>query len=236
MKKTTAIVVFADTTKSEARSKRLLPELNEKANLELLRYMTNATCQLAQQTDLPVILVNGALQSGKTFGERIHSAFQYAFDQGYENCVLIGNDCLGLNVDDLIEAAFFVQHNKTVLGPDLRGGTWVIGLNHLTFAQTDFAQFSWQKKALFAELVNHFGTENSILLSTKKDVNTSADLKAFKQLLSSDYSLNSSTYLFLHFIDALHHFYHRSSEQEANQELLFVHRRLMRAPPKVNAA
>ncbi len=234
--KTTAIVVFADTTKSEARSKRLLPELNERANLELLRFMTNATCQLAQSTGLPVLLVNGAQQTGKTFGERIHSAFQYAFDQGYENCLLIGNDCLGLNVDDLIEAAFFVQHNKTVLGPDMRGGTWVIGLNYQTFALTDFTQFSWQKKTLFAELINYFGTENSILLSTKKDVNTTADLNAFKQLLSSDYSLNSSTYLFFHFIDALHHFYQRSAEQEASQEQLFVHRKLMRAPPMVNVA
>ncbi|MFT4778061.1 MAG: glycosyltransferase A (GT-A) superfamily protein (DUF2064 family) [Flavobacteriales bacterium] len=232
----TAIVVFADVTKSEVRSKKLLPELNEQANLELLRYMTNATCQLAKSTGMPVLHVNGALQLGRTFGERIQSAFQHAFNQGFENVVVIGNDCAGLQTDDLLHAASIAQSNKVALGPDLRGGTWLIGLNNQAFAQTNLTLFNWQKKSLFSELVAHFGPENTTELSAKIDLNSERDLRAYKQLLSADYSLNLEHTIFLHFLNSLLCLEQSKALEIANHESLFVQKKHMRAPPQWQAA
>lgn len=236
MKTKTAIVVFADASKSEARSKKLLPELNEHANVELLRFMTNQTCLVAQASGFPVLLVNGALQAGKTFGERIRSAFQYAFNQGYENIVLIGNDCIGLATEDLREAAQLVENNQVVLGPDLRGGTWVIGMNKATFDQTDLTLFNWQRNSLYTELSTHFGAGQVTALSVRKDVNTTRDFRFYKQLLTSDYTLNSTQQYLVHFLKTLHSSDHYLASETVLKEALFVQKRHMRAPPQWQAA
>lgn len=179
MRPSTAIVLFADDSLAEARSKRILPELSLELNRQLLRYMTASALQKAQLTDLPILLVNRSQQEGNSFGSRLASAFNHAFEAGYDNVLMIGNDCLDLAVEDFNQAAEYLANSNCVLGPDLRGGTWLIGLTKQVFETLDFGQFNWQTSQVFSELIEALGGHNIKKLVEKRDVNARLDLKQY---------------------------------------------------------
>lgn len=68
-------------------------------------------------------------QQGKDLGERLHSAFQDAFDQGAKMALVLGSDTLGLNQELILEAFDALENFDVVLGPAKDGGYYLIGLS-----------------------------------------------------------------------------------------------------------
>jgi len=68
-------------------------------------------------------------QAGKNIGERMFNAFSNAFEQGYENVVLIGSDTINLTPEVINTALNQLQQSDLVLGPAKDGGYYLIGLN-----------------------------------------------------------------------------------------------------------
>ncbi|MEO9804281.1 MAG: DUF2064 domain-containing protein [Reichenbachiella sp.] len=172
----TAILIFSKPSEKEGNEKVLIPQ-NQTTNKSSLKWLRNRTLQVVQATRLPSFLIEE--QTGNTFGQRLANAFQCVFDQGYQHVIAIGNDCVELCEADLIEAARLVSQGEVVLGPDLRNGTYLIGLNRTQFNASRLAQLPWQSRDTFKSLVEHFGVCQ--IMETKQDLNHRQDLENYVQ-------------------------------------------------------
>lgn len=99
-------------------------------------------------------------QNGRTLGERISSAFDRSFANGFQNAVVIGSDCAELD-QKTIKAAFAHLSNGSdcVIGPTHDGGYYLIGLRHKNFPYI-FEDISWSSDSVFDETVTKLTSLN----------------------------------------------------------------------------
>ena len=64
-------------------------------------------------------------------GEKMLSAFTFAFAIGYKNVVIIGSDCIQLSAKIIEEAFELFRSNDVVIGPAKDGGYYLLGMNTL---------------------------------------------------------------------------------------------------------
>ncbi len=179
----TALAIFTRTAREDARRKRVLPHLSQVANERLVAHLQHQTLEAAQQSGLPVVVIDTEKQRGRSFAERLHNAFQDTFAAGFDRVLLIGADgaecrpeLLQQSIDALPDAG-----QSAILGPDRRGGDWLIGLDRETFNQLDFAVIPWHSSRVHAALTAQLQQTGAVLLFAAKaaDVNTHHDLRAF---------------------------------------------------------
>jgi glycosyltransferase A (GT-A) superfamily protein (DUF2064 family) len=147
----TAFLIFTRSEAEEARIKGM-------SNPRLFRAMNQRMLRLARRTGYPVVRITGPEQVGQTFGQRLTHAFQSVFDRGYERVIALGNDCLSLHLADLRAAIAALDHRPAVLGPDLAGGAYLIGLHRNAFQPGAFEALPWQQDGLWAALTHYCGT------------------------------------------------------------------------------
>lgn len=142
----TAILVFANSAQAELARKPM-------AKGELLfNALTQQTITKVRKTGLPYIHISENEQQGTTFGERFSNAIQSVFSQGYDRIITIGNDTPQLKTQDLKAACSALEAGKTVLGPSLDGGFYLLGLHKKDFNATLFSRLPWQRASLFLEI------------------------------------------------------------------------------------
>ena len=74
-------------------------------------------------------------QRDGSFGERITGAAADAFTLGYDNVLIVGNDCLDIAADDIVEARRALEEGASyVAAPTYDGGAFLVGLRSLVFA------------------------------------------------------------------------------------------------------
>jgi glycosyltransferase A (GT-A) superfamily protein (DUF2064 family) len=56
-------------------------------------------------------------------------AIQSVLDRGYDKVIVLGNDSPGLHLNHLQEAFLELQDKSVVLGPDFKGGTYLMGFS-----------------------------------------------------------------------------------------------------------
>ncbi|GAA3997573.1 TIGR04282 family arsenosugar biosynthesis glycosyltransferase [Hymenobacter fastidiosus] len=120
-------------------------------------------------------------QPAGDLGYRMATAFEVAFAAGATAVVIIGTDCPELGTAHL-EAAFQQLHgHDVVLGPAADGGYYLLGMNKLYAAL--FADKSWSTDSvLTATLADaHALGLRVALLPRLRDVDTAADLVAWRQ-------------------------------------------------------
>ncbi|MEM1359833.1 MAG: DUF2064 domain-containing protein, partial [Bacteroidota bacterium] len=125
---------------------------------------------------LPVYRSSEASQLGKGFGERLANAMAEVYALGYNRLLVVGNDCPFLRTSHLRAAARLLVQGKNVLGPDRRGGIWLLGLQREDFAPQALADLSWQSASVHAELTNLLPTIND--LARLGDLNKVSELRA----------------------------------------------------------
>ncbi len=112
-------------------------------------------------------------QRGRTFGERLERATDEIAHLGYDKIALIGRDCPSLEAADLVRAFRELEANKLVLGPDHRGGCYLIALRagerHL------LRGIRWRRNTDCAQLQERVQDE-VVLLRTKADIDSWRDL------------------------------------------------------------
>lgn len=120
-----------------------------------------------------------AAQTTGDLGERMHTAFVRAFNEGRQRVVIIGSDCPEITLNDIQEAWTALVHKDVVLGPASDGGYWLIGLRH---AQPGlFREMVWSTNRVFAETVEraqHFGLSVHRLRELT-DVDTEVEWRTF---------------------------------------------------------
>ena len=142
-----ALLVFADPTGLDLSRRGLPPSLRP-----LLSFRRLGAAEIAADFHLFRSGKTAALpgfechdQRGATFAERLEAATEEIALLGYEEVVLIGCDCPPLTPGDVVTAFAELATNRLVLGPDHRGGCYLIALHasdrHLLLGNSLEAQY-----------------------------------------------------------------------------------------------
>jgi uncharacterized protein len=175
-----ALVLFARTAAEEACHKKLLPRRAAARQQPVFEAFNDSSLALLAATGLPYFLISSAQQKGHTFGERLHQALAQTFAQGFEQVIVIGNDCPQLTVGDLQRAVALLRQADTVLGPCRNGGIYLLGLSRQAFEKVGtLEQISWQTAAVHQQLTAFLQREQTSVacLPTYADINTPADFR-----------------------------------------------------------
>lgn len=120
------------------------------------------------------------LQAGKNLGDRMKTAFRQAFEQDYENVVIIGSDCAALTKEIVCRAFETLERKECdiVVGPSKDGGYYLLGMS--SFYSQLFDGKRWGTPYVLEQTLNQAGNlELSYqLLPELNDIDTVEDLHA----------------------------------------------------------
>ena len=174
----TAILFFARRSAAEAREKTLTPLRNE----AVLQHLRDHAWRTAQATGLPCLIFDERRQQGATFGERFTHAIQQVFRQGYRQVIAIGGDVPDLRKQHIQRAADLLQQHDWVLGPDFRGGAYLIACTREAFAKNPHLHtLPWQTSYTLKSLLQSVERrqQSVALLSVLHDLNQGSDLSGW---------------------------------------------------------
>ena len=166
----TAILFFSRTAPAEARAKAFGPR-GERVAAALIR----RTERTLVRSGLPVYRSDEGGQGGDgSFGEKLSTAVSEVFALGHAHVIVVSNDCPRLSTVAIQRAARMLEAGRDVVGPDNRGGAWLIGLRADGFAPTAFAALPWQSAQLAEALRGYL--PDYTCLHRESDYNTVREL------------------------------------------------------------
>lgn len=117
------------------------------------------------------------LQHGSDLGERMSSAFESAFNSGYNKVVIIGSDCFDLSYHHIENAFLALNDHDAVIGPSKDGGYYLLGMKK--YIPQLFSDIEWSTPEVFEKTVQHFkSTDLSFTtLDVLNDIDTIEDLR-----------------------------------------------------------
>lgn len=117
------------------------------------------------------------IQVSGDLGVKMSSAFQRAFQQGYEKVVIIGSDCYEMSENTLKAAFELLSETPAVIGPSTDGGYYLLGLRQ--FVQEVFEGIAWSTDTVTKETLKALEKQNlqAQLLSHLTDIDEWEDLK-----------------------------------------------------------
>jgi glycosyltransferase A (GT-A) superfamily protein (DUF2064 family) len=116
-------------------------------------------------------------QTGRNFAARFENAIETLAQLGYEEIVAIGRDCPALRAGDIERAFAELSSRKLVLGPDHRGGCYLIA-----FRSADrvlLRDIRWKRNTDCRQLQQRAGALNVFLLPIKQDLDSWNDVRLF---------------------------------------------------------
>lgn len=182
----TAILIFSRTATFEAAVKTFDQAAGKCRNERIARRLIRETLATAHRTHLPVFLHSTPAQSTGSFGEKLANALESIFDKGYENVLVIGNDCPDISVGVLLAARRKLEENKLVLGPTTDGGVYLIGINRTAaYQRRKFIALPWEGDRLQAGWKKYSQKCDLVLdwLEPYSDIDQAADFKALLRRL-----------------------------------------------------
>lgn len=171
----TAILFFSRSVGAEAKAKSWVKSKNgAQLNRNISKELIQSTLETLQSSGLEVHYFDETLQQGHSFGERFSNAFAALFDLGYERVIALGNDTLELEQIQWSEILTALDEGKAVLGPNNRGGAYLIALSRNQFNKSQFEALPWKQSSLFEALMSAAPSQH--LLGTCLDLNLLSDL------------------------------------------------------------
>jgi len=134
------------------------------------------------------VIYKKQLQSGNDLGSRMQNAFSTAFSQGASSTIIIGSDCLELNLELIEEAFSKLQQYDFVIGPALDGGYYLLGMKHLPLipslkegikGRSIFQNKKWSTSTVFEDTINDIKQLNATYfeLPVLSDIDEAKDLE-----------------------------------------------------------
>ncbi len=174
-----ALLYFSRQASAESRKKRWFSGNSHRKNRALASSLILQSLQVVQQSGFPVFHFHEGNQKGRTFGERLANAYQEVFDLGYDAVIATGNDTPDIAAVNWQDVRKKLNSGKCVLGPSLRGGTYLIGLTAEAFRKSAFEQLPWQSNKLLAALqqfCERINDDAPAILEKLRDLNSYHDL------------------------------------------------------------
>ena len=177
MENKTVILFFARTAAAEMRHKKLCKKGNN-VNSRLHLFLYKKTLTEIYKTGLPFIVCHEDKQIGNNFGSRYNNAVKDCFSKGYNSVIAIGSDCPQLKAADIIYSQHQLIKGNNILGPDNRGGIYLMGIQQKHFANIDFKNIEWHSKHVYSQLQTCFAplSATTFLLHKLNDVNVEKDV------------------------------------------------------------
>ena len=167
----TAILLFSRTAAAEARAKAFGPRGGRVAAALLGR-----TERTLARTGLPLYRSSEQEQRGTDFGSKLALAVAGVLTRGYHKVIIVGNDCPTLSVGAVRHARQALESGRPVIGPDARGGVWLLGLRREDIATLALSALPWQTPTLAITLLDRLpGAQR---LGVRRDYNRLAELLA----------------------------------------------------------
>lgn len=114
-------------------------------------------------------------QVGGTFGARLGAAIEELSDAGYREVVVVGRDCPELELSDVRAAFESLEDRPVVLGPDHRGGVYLIGFR---ISQRRLLEgVPWCRDRDFEALTDRVAEGDLRILPSKQDLDSAFDLR-----------------------------------------------------------
>ena len=116
-------------------------------------------------------------QVGQNFTARLENAIETINELGYDEIVVIGRDCPSLRSSDIEDAFGKLESQKLVLGPDHRGGCYLIAFR---LGDRDLLRgVRWKRHTDCAQLRDRCLPSEVFLLPIKHELDSWADLQLF---------------------------------------------------------
>ncbi len=174
-----AVLIFADEAHADL-SRRAFPN----AARPLLS-PPELGSELSPETDVHLFTsASGSVQNarvhrqfGHDFAARLENAVERIAALGYDEIVVVGRDCPSLHAIDLENAFKELESRKLVLGPDHRGGCYLIAFR---LADRDLLRgVRWRRHTDCAQLRDRYLPSEVWLLSVKYELDSWADIRLF---------------------------------------------------------
>jgi rSAM/selenodomain-associated transferase 1 len=119
------------------------------------------------------------VQENADLGTRMSSAFQYVFEQGYQQVIIIGSDCPTLTTEHINHAFEQLNNHEIVIGPASDGGYYLLGLQSLH--KELFEDKAWSTDTVYSDTVRTI----NLLQLTHHALETLTDVDEEKDLPES---------------------------------------------------
>jgi uncharacterized protein len=174
--KNTAILFFSKTAKFESKGKKITS--SRRATEAVTTVFIQKTRQILRGLDVPIFSFSEENQRGNCFGERLQNAFSDVFEQGFQQVIAIGNDCLDLNETHIVQAIDGLKKGPSIFGATTDGGVYLLGLRKDFFNDFDLKNIAWQTDKVFSELTQLVDNQY-IALEILSDIDNANDLILF---------------------------------------------------------
>ena len=190
------IIVFTRNPELGKVKTRLAKTLGDQSALDIYKFLLNHTEKTIRDLDYNKavyysenihhndiwddVIYSKHLQNGTDLGERMHNAFQDAFNHYFEKVIIIGSDLLDLKPLHIQQAFEQLDNNDFVIGPAKDGGYYLLGMKQINpnvFKNKDWGTSSVLKNTL--QDIEHFNVK---LLEELNDIDTFEDMKHYKEL------------------------------------------------------
>jgi uncharacterized protein len=170
----TAILFFTRTLREELKSKSLLA--NARLKNRLTRDLIEKTRRTLRQTRLRYFEIDSDNQVGKTPNERLDHAVKTIWDKGFSRVIVIGNDCPEMTERDLLQADMALDRASLVVGPDYRGGAYLIGFRREKYQTGCILELPWHTGQFCQKLLQSYPDDHHII-APLNDINEEEDLR-----------------------------------------------------------
>jgi hypothetical protein len=184
----TAVLVFASLEHSE----RKFPHLASRTGRRVFAALTLRVTDLGRQVfgsdvflsvptnEFPEFQAASAHllpQNGANFSERLTGSIKQVFQLGYEHVLVLGNDSPQLDLEVLRQSQEAFQAASFLLGPDHRGGVYLLGVSRHNFHL--LSKIAWNKNSDFAQLLVECEQQHETvaILDSRSDLDSLADLE-----------------------------------------------------------
>ena len=191
------IIIFARNPKLGKVKTRLAKTIGDFAALETYKILMKHTANVVEKNNAEKIVfyseyINNndvwakikckkVKQSEGDLGEKMQTAFEYAFELGYKKIVIIGSDVYSLKTEHIDSAFTQLETHDVVIGPAHDGGYYLLGLNFII--PELFEQKKWGTSSVLENTLADLNELNVTLLEPLNDIDTYEDLKKEPQLL-----------------------------------------------------
>lgn len=204
-----ALILFTSHPTRETFRKHLGQNVDQYQDIYqvFLNHILGVATAAQQTIDFDVIVASDAADSGNiekayrafpdhehtffahrasSFDQKLKDALGAAYDAGYQQVAVIGNDCLDLTSDILTAAFEELSQHDTVLGPALDGGFYLLGLNH--YSPAIFENIRWCGGTVFDQIQDniHQAGQSIALLPQLDDIDNKNDLHRWLNRAPSD--------------------------------------------------
>jgi glycosyltransferase A (GT-A) superfamily protein (DUF2064 family) len=182
MRSSTALLLFTRTASQEAAAKKFVRSDKTKSEKVSQRLIQHSLRQV-QQSGLPYFVISPEKQRGNSFSERFTNAIEEVFAKGYQHVIAIGSDAPQITAGLLVHAAGAMEQSSILLGPDKRGGIYLLGISSKSYCRKTLLGFRWNSADLFSDFIEWKNNCNvgCAILPILKDVNGEGDLHSLLQ-------------------------------------------------------